>query len=95
MSAPLDRPEVRPGRPRDGVGCARVRLDTARYYVGLDPETFRLPAEEGLAEWFDGLPASAPPDACRLGAELWRRGGRPGRSRHGVIYRKTQGRTNS
>ena len=69
MSAPLDRPEVRPGRAGDGVGCAPARLDTARHYVGLDPENFRLPAEEWLADWFDGLPASAPPDACRLVAE--------------------------
>jgi GNAT superfamily N-acetyltransferase len=61
---------VRPGRPGDGAGCARVWRDTARYYVELDPASFRLPADEGLADWFDGLHASTPPDACRLVAEL-------------------------
>ena len=73
MSAPPRpgrAPVVRPGRPGDGAGCARVWLDTARYYVELDPASFQLPADAGLADWFDGLHASTPPDACRLVAEL-------------------------
>jgi GNAT superfamily N-acetyltransferase len=61
---------VRPGRPGDGAGCARVWLDTAGYYIELDPASFQLPAADGLADWFDGLHASTPPDACRLVAEL-------------------------
>jgi GNAT superfamily N-acetyltransferase len=63
-------PVVRPGRPGDGPGCARVWLDTARHYVELDPASFQLPAEDGLADWFDRLHAAPPPDACRLVAEL-------------------------
>jgi GNAT superfamily N-acetyltransferase len=58
----MDDIEVRAFRAGDGAGCARAWLDAARYYVGQDPQNFRLPAEAGLAEWFEhadggGLPA--------------------------------------
>jgi hypothetical protein len=29
----MDDAVIRPGRPGDGMGCAEVWLDTARYYV--------------------------------------------------------------
>ena len=45
--------EVRPLRAGDGAGCARAWLDAARYYVAMEPENFQLPAEEGLAGWFE------------------------------------------
>jgi GNAT superfamily N-acetyltransferase len=45
--------EVRALRAGDGAGCARAWLDAARYYVGMDPENFQMPAEEGLAGWFE------------------------------------------
>jgi hypothetical protein len=41
---PMAAALVRPGRPGDGAGCARVWLETARYYVGLGPAGFRVPA---------------------------------------------------
>jgi GNAT superfamily N-acetyltransferase len=66
----MDDPVIRPGRPGDGEGCARVWLDTARYCVSLDPESFRLPSPDGLAAWFDSLHAAPTPDARRLVAEL-------------------------
>lgn len=45
--------EVRAARSGDGDALARVWLDNARYYVGLFPGDFRMPAETGLAEWFE------------------------------------------
>jgi GNAT superfamily N-acetyltransferase len=45
--------EVRALRAGDGAGCARAWLDAARYYVRMDPENFQMPAEEGLADWFE------------------------------------------
>jgi GNAT superfamily N-acetyltransferase len=57
---------IRPGRLGDGEGCARVWLDAARYYASLDPTSFQIPAEEGLAAWFDELHAFPPAGAIRL-----------------------------
>jgi hypothetical protein len=45
--------EVRALRAGDGAGCARAWLDAARYYVDMEPENFQMPAEEGLAGWFE------------------------------------------
>jgi GNAT superfamily N-acetyltransferase len=45
--------EVRALRPGDGAGCARAWLDAARYYVDMEPENFQMPAEAGLADWFE------------------------------------------
>ncbi len=53
--------EVRAFQAGDGAACARAWLDAARYYVAQDPSSFQLPAEAGLADWFEredggGLP---------------------------------------
>jgi GNAT superfamily N-acetyltransferase len=57
----MDEVEVRAFRAGDGEGCASAWLDAARYYVGQEPENFQLPAEAGLAEWFeDDGPADVP-----------------------------------
>jgi GNAT superfamily N-acetyltransferase len=45
--------EVRAIRAGDGAGCARAWLDAARYYVDMEPENFQMPAEAGLAGWFE------------------------------------------
>jgi GNAT superfamily N-acetyltransferase len=45
--------QIRPGRPGDGQGMARVWLDAGAYYADLDPAHFQLPSSEGLAESFD------------------------------------------
>jgi hypothetical protein len=42
--------QIRPGRPGDGQGMARVWLDAGAYYADLDPAHFQLPSSEGLAE---------------------------------------------
>lgn len=46
-------PVVRPVRRGDGEGCARAWVDAARYYVEIEPDAFQVPAEDGLAEWFE------------------------------------------
>jgi len=45
--------EVRAARPGDGAALARAWLDNARYYVERFPDDFRIPDENGLAEWFE------------------------------------------
>jgi GNAT superfamily N-acetyltransferase len=44
---------IRPTRPGDGDGMARVWLTAGAYYADLDPAYFQLPSSEGLAESFD------------------------------------------
>jgi GNAT superfamily N-acetyltransferase len=44
---------IRPSQAGDGAGMARTWLDVATYYTQLDPARFRVPDEEGLAEWFE------------------------------------------
>jgi GNAT superfamily N-acetyltransferase len=61
---------VRAAQPGDGAGCARAWLDAARYYVALDPESFQVPAEDGLAGWFEELHARPDPDLCTLVATV-------------------------
>ncbi|HLQ56542.1 MAG TPA: GNAT family N-acetyltransferase [Streptosporangiaceae bacterium] len=62
--------EVRAFRAGDGEGCARAWLDAARYYVDRDPENFQLPAEAGLAEWFEQARAGDGPPVLRLVATV-------------------------
>ena len=44
---------IRPPRPGDGQGMARVWLSAGAYYADLDPAHFQLPSAEGLAESFE------------------------------------------
>jgi GNAT superfamily N-acetyltransferase len=44
---------IRPRQPGDGQGLAQVWLDTANYYVKLDPERFQVPDAQGLENWFE------------------------------------------
>ena len=39
---------IRPARASDAVDLARNWIETARHYVELDPEAFRVPSTEGL-----------------------------------------------
>jgi GNAT superfamily N-acetyltransferase len=48
-------PVVRPARPGDAVDLARNWIDVARHYAELDADAFRVPADEGLVEWFEEL----------------------------------------
>jgi len=59
---------VRPVAPGDGAALARIWLDNARYYAERFPADFRVPDEDGLAEWFEDEPV--PNDAVVFVAEL-------------------------
>lgn len=69
---PGERPRVhvRPVRPGDGEGRARAWLDAARHYAQLDPASFRVPAEAGLADWFEQMSTPEDPDVLSLSATL-------------------------
>jgi GNAT superfamily N-acetyltransferase len=69
-TAPGNGPVVRAARPGDGEGCARAWLDAARYYVEIEPDAFQVPAEDGLAEWFEELHAEPRPDGLTLVATV-------------------------
>jgi hypothetical protein len=44
--------QIRPSRPGDGEGMARVWLSAGAYYADLDPVHFQLSSAEGLADSF-------------------------------------------
>ena len=44
---------IRQARPGDGRGIADLHLDTAASLRLLDPSRFKLPQEDGMAEWID------------------------------------------
>ena len=45
---------IRPARPGDGAGIAPLHVAGGKDYLELDPTRFRIPDEDGLAEWLDG-----------------------------------------
>jgi GNAT superfamily N-acetyltransferase len=57
---------MRSARTGDGPGCARVWVEVGTYYAAMDPEAFQIPAEAGLAEWFDAGNATDRRDELRL-----------------------------
>jgi GNAT superfamily N-acetyltransferase len=57
---------IRPGRPGDGDGMARVWLTAGAYYADLDPAHFQLPSAEGLAVSFDADIAATSEDSEKL-----------------------------
>jgi GNAT superfamily N-acetyltransferase len=61
---------IRPARPGDGDGMARVWASAADYYADLDPEHFQRPQPHGLAESFENSISEAGNDALLLVAEL-------------------------
>jgi GNAT superfamily N-acetyltransferase len=46
---------VRPARPSDAADLARNWIDVAQHYAQLDADAFRVPATDGLVEWFEEL----------------------------------------
>jgi GNAT superfamily N-acetyltransferase len=49
---------VRAAQPGDGEAIGLLSTDSAAYYLEVAPNDFRLPDEEGRAEWLDSfLPA--------------------------------------
>lgn len=63
---------IRPVRPGDGVACAQLWRDMGSLFTSLNPHTFRIPAAEGLAEWFEEINALArdKPEKAKLLAEV-------------------------
>jgi len=66
--------QIRPPRPGDGEGMARVWLSAGAYYASLDPALFQVPSTDGLAESFEAdiadiAPTSESSDMLRLVAE--------------------------
>jgi GNAT superfamily N-acetyltransferase len=61
---------IRPLAAGDGEGCADAWLDAARFYAALDPESFQVPSEAGLADWFEQYNTAPDPNALRLAATV-------------------------
>jgi GNAT superfamily N-acetyltransferase len=60
---------VRDAAPGDGAGIVRCHEDSARYYVELAPELFRLPDENGLVEFAEPK-GPRPDDHLEIVAEI-------------------------
>ncbi|HEV2813591.1 MAG TPA: GNAT family N-acetyltransferase [Solirubrobacteraceae bacterium] len=48
-------PAIRPAEPRDAEALAAIWRDAAAHFVAVDGDAFRVPDEEGLAEWLGSL----------------------------------------
>jgi ribosomal protein S18 acetylase RimI-like enzyme len=57
---------IRPSRPGDGVAFAELWREMGSLFASLNPHTFRTPAAEGLAEWFEELAALGRADQNRI-----------------------------
>ncbi len=66
----LHRLVVRRARVGDGSELVRLWLDEAAHLVGLEPEGFRQPNTDGLAELFDERLAEERPGTAHFVAEL-------------------------
>jgi hypothetical protein len=62
--------KVRAAVPGDGAAIARVHRDGAGYYVGLAPELFRLPDDDGLIEFVDPKSADNSPTMLFIVTEI-------------------------
>ena len=60
---------VRPARPGDGAGPARVRTSAGRQ-ASLDPDRSRVPGEDGLRERLERGPAVPARDLHQVAAEV-------------------------
>ena len=58
--------QIRPPRPGDGEGMARVWLSAGAYYADLEPALFQVPSAEGLAESFEADIAATGEDGDTL-----------------------------
>ncbi len=50
--------EIRETRPGDGEACARMWREVGGLFAERQPEVFRVPAAEGLEEWFEEISAT-------------------------------------
>lgn len=61
---------IRRAAAGDGAAIARVHADSSEYYVGLAPELFRLPDEDGLVEFLEPTAADNSVTSLLLVAEV-------------------------
>jgi GNAT superfamily N-acetyltransferase len=61
---------IRERRPGEGAELARSWVDAGRYYAALAPDTFQVPATDGLAEYLDRFDDDDEGDVLRLVAEV-------------------------
>ena len=62
--------QIRPARPGDGAGLAALHVAEGKDYLELDPTRFRVPDEDGLAEWLDrDLASSGESSICFVAEE--------------------------
>jgi ribosomal protein S18 acetylase RimI-like enzyme len=62
--------KIHPARPGDGAGIASLHLAGGNDYLELDPTRFRIPDEDGFAEWLDSdLAASGDSWICFVAEE--------------------------
>lgn len=57
---------IRTSRPGDGEACARLWREMGALFTELNPHTFHVPAEEGLAEWLEEIQARSRDDQNRM-----------------------------
>ena len=61
---------IRNAVPGDGAAIARVHRDSAAYYVGLAPELFRMPDDDGLVAFAEPGPDDNPVTTLFIVAEV-------------------------
>jgi GNAT superfamily N-acetyltransferase len=58
-----------PGKA-DALSLARIWVENCRYYAEMDPDSFQVPNEDGLIEWFESFFDNAREDQLSLVAEV-------------------------
>lgn len=48
---------IRASRPGDGADCAGLWREIGGLFAAINPQTFQIPAAEGLEEWFEEINA--------------------------------------
>jgi ribosomal protein S18 acetylase RimI-like enzyme len=62
---------IRPAREQDAPGIAALARNTARFYVAMDPDLFRIPDEDGFVDFLERDRAwRLSPNSLALVAEL-------------------------
>jgi GNAT superfamily N-acetyltransferase len=51
---------IRPARKSDAASLARIWVEKCRYYAEMNPETFQVPNDDGLVEWFESFLDESP-----------------------------------
>ena len=64
--------QIRETLPGDGAACASMWRGAGEFFASINPDTFQVPAAEGLAEWLEEINAlfRADPAVLHLVAEV-------------------------